>query len=108
MIITEQAQEKLKTLLNEEPDASYFRVGVTGGGCAGFQYGFSLDDKKNLDDNAVECDGFEVLVDAMSWEFLKNSEIGYEQDLTGSSFTISNPDASSTCGCGTSFCPAGI
>ncbi len=105
MNITETAQKRLKALLDEETDSTYFRVGVTGGGCAGFNYGFSLDSTKNLDDNPIPCDGFEVLVDALSWEFLKNTVVDYEEDLTGAGFTIQNPDAASTCGCGTSFCP---
>ncbi len=79
------------------------RVAVGGGGCSGFQYSFTFDDQQNADDRVVERDGVKVLVDETSWDFLAGSEIHYEQELIGSWFTIRNPNATSTCGCGTSF-----
>lgn len=79
------------------------RVSVSGGGCSGFQYGFSFDDTKNPDDRVVERDGVSVLIDEMSWDFLAGGEIDYVEELIGAYFTVRNPNASSTCGCGTSF-----
>ena len=106
MVITDAAQTKLKDLLAEEEKALYFRVGVTGGGCSGFSYGFSFDDTKHDDDQSINCSEFDVLVDAASWEYLTSSQIDFEQDLTGESFTITNPEADSSCASGTSFCPS--
>jgi iron-sulfur cluster insertion protein len=79
------------------------RVSVSGGGCSGFQYGFSFDDTRNPDDRVVERDGVSVLIDEMSWDFLAGGEIDYVEELIGAYFTVRNPNASSTCGCGTSF-----
>jgi iron-sulfur cluster insertion protein len=79
------------------------RVSVSGGGCSGFQYGFSFDDTRNPDDRVIERDGVSVLIDEMSWEFLAGGEIDYVEELIGAYFTVRNPNASSTCGCGTSF-----
>jgi iron-sulfur cluster insertion protein len=79
------------------------RVSVSGGGCSGFQYGFTFDDARNGDDRVVEKDGVTVLIDEMSWEFLAGGEIDYVEELIGAYFTVRNPNASATCGCGTSF-----
>lgn len=79
------------------------RVAVGGGGCSGFQYSFTFDDQQNDDDRVVERDGVRVLIDEMSWDFLVGSEIHYEEELIGAWFTVRNPNAASTCGCGTSF-----
>jgi iron-sulfur cluster insertion protein len=79
------------------------RTFVTGGGCSGFQYGFTFDETINEDDTVVEKDGVKFLVDAASYQYLVGSEIGYTEDLNGSSFSIKNPSAQSTCGCGSSF-----
>ena len=79
------------------------RVSVSGGGCSGFQYGFSFDDGANDDDHVVERDGAAILVDDMSWGFLVGSELHFAEELIGSFFTLRNPNAASTCGCGTSF-----
>ena len=79
------------------------RVAVTGGGCSGFQYNFALDDARTDDDLVIEKDGVTVLVDPMSLDFLKGAEIDYVDDLIGAAFKIHNPNATSSCGCGTSF-----
>jgi iron-sulfur cluster assembly accessory protein len=78
-------------------------VAVTGGGCSGFQYNFALDDARTDDDLVIEKDGVTVLVDPMSLDFLKGAEIDYVDDLIGAAFKIHNPNATSSCGCGTSF-----
>ena len=79
------------------------RVAVGGGGCSGFQYSFTFDDQINEDDHTIEKDGISVLIDEVSWDFLAGSEIGYKEELIGAYFSIENPNAASTCGCGTSF-----
>ena len=79
------------------------RVSVSGGGCSGFQYGFALDDKQMDDDHVLERDGVTVLIDDMSWEFVVGSELHFAEELIGSYFVMRNPNAASTCGCGTSF-----
>ena len=79
------------------------RVSVGGGGCSGFQYDFSFDDAPGDDDRVIERDGLKVLIDGISWDFLAGSEIHFEQELIGAWFTVRNPNATSTCGCGTSF-----
>lgn len=79
------------------------RVSVSGGGCSGFQYGFTFDNTRNGDDRVVERDGVTVLIDEMSWEFLAGGQIDYVEELIGSYFTVRNPNATATCGCGTSF-----
>jgi iron-sulfur cluster insertion protein len=79
------------------------RITVSGGGCSGFQYGFSLDDQKNDDDRLFERDGVTVVIDEVSLDLLKGSEVDFVEDLIGSYFAIKNPNATSTCGCGSSF-----
>jgi iron-sulfur cluster assembly accessory protein len=79
------------------------RIAVTGGGCSGFQYNFAIDDARADDDLVVERDGATVLIDPMSLDFLKGAEIDFVDDLIGQSFKINNPNATSSCGCGTSF-----
>ena len=79
------------------------RVSVSGGGCSGFQYGFSFDDDKKVDDHVIEREGVTVLIDDMSWEFVVGSELHFAEELIGSYFTMRNPNAASTCGCGVSF-----
>jgi iron-sulfur cluster insertion protein len=78
-------------------------VFVTGGGCSGFQYGFSFDDQIAEDDTLAECDGVRVAVDALSFQYLSGSEVDYLEDLSGSRFVVNNPNAETTCGCGSSF-----
>jgi iron-sulfur cluster insertion protein len=104
MKLTETAVTKLRDIIAEEnnPDVK-LRVFVQGGGCAGFSYGFSLDEQQNEDDFDQDYDGIKVLVDSMSWQYLEGSTINYKEDLTGSNFVIDNPQAVSTCGCGSSF-----
>jgi iron-sulfur cluster insertion protein len=79
------------------------RVYVTGGGCSGFQYGFSFDDQVAEDDTVVEKNGVKVLLDPLSYPYLSGSEVNYEEGLMGSRFVIQNPNAKTTCGCGSSF-----
>lgn len=98
------AVNKLKELLAEEknPDLK-LRVFVQGGGCSGFQYGFTFDEEQGEDDYEFEYDNVVVLVDAMSMDYLRSAEIRYQDDIMGSSFVIDNPQAKTTCGCGSSF-----
>lgn len=104
MTLTENAVVKIKDILAEEnkPDIC-LRVFVQGGGCSGFSYGFTLDEVKNEDDFVIEQYGLAVLVDAMSSQYLQGATVDYKEDITGSQFVISNPNAQSTCGCGSSF-----
>ena len=104
MTLTESAIEKIRDILAEEnnPDLR-LRVFVQGGGCSGFQYGFTLDEVSNEDDFDQDFGGVRVLVDSMSWQYLQGSTINYKEDLMGASFVIDNPQAVSTCGCGASF-----
>lgn len=81
----------------------FLRVFITGGGCSGFQYGFTLDDIKNDDDFTLEADGVHVVVDAASAMYLHGAEVKYKSEMIGGRFTINNPNAKSTCGCGSSF-----
>eukprot|EP01026_Neomeris_dumetosa_P077313 TRINITY_DN83367_c0_g1_i1.p1 TRINITY_DN83367_c0_g1~~TRINITY_DN83367_c0_g1_i1.p1 ORF type:complete len:148 (+),score=8.72 TRINITY_DN83367_c0_g1_i1:186-629(+) len=102
--ITDNALIKVKTLIEEEGnDELKFRVYVTGGGCSGFQYGFAFDESFAEDDAQVEKDGITVLIDAMSYPYLVGAQLDYEEGLQGAKFKIENPNASSTCGCGSSF-----
>jgi iron-sulfur cluster insertion protein len=102
--ITQAANEKIRDLLAEENDPTLkLRAFVQGGGCSGFQYGFSFDNEQTEDDFAIDGDGIQVLVDAMSYQYLQGATIDYKEELMGSSFVITNPNASSTCGCGSSF-----
>ena len=104
MILTESAITKLKDILAEESDPNTkLRVFVQGGGRAGFSYGFTLDKEQNEDDFEQEFSGVKVLVDSMSWQYLVGSTINYKEDLMSASFVIDNPQAVTTCGCGSSF-----
>lgn len=104
MMLEESAILKIKEILAEENNANTkLRVFVQGGGCSGFQYGFTLDEAQNEDDFAPEFDGVKVLVDSMSWQYLQGANIRFNEDLLGASFVIDNPQAQSTCGCGSSF-----
>lgn len=104
LVFTDNAVAKVADLIAEEgnPDLK-LRVFVQGGGCSGFQYGFTFDEISNDDDMIVEKGGVQLLIDAMSFQYLTGAEIDYKEDLTGSQFVIRNPNASSTCGCGSSF-----
>ncbi len=102
--VTENAVSKVKSLIEEEQNNNLcLRVFVTGGGCSGFQYGFSFDEDVAEDDTIIEKDGVRVLLDALSYQYLVGSEVNYEEGLEGSRFVVSNPNASTTCGCGASF-----
>ena len=102
--ITDSAKEKIIDMLNEENDPSLkLRTFVQGGGCSGFQYGFTFDNEQNDDDWEFNLGDHKLLVDAMSMQYLDGAVIDYKNDLMGASFSISNPNAQSTCGCGSSF-----
>lgn len=102
--ITNNAVAKVRSLVEEEAnDDLKLRVFVTGGGCSGFQYGFTFDELVAEDDAVIEKDGITVVVDAMSFPYIAGSEVDYEEGLQGSKFVVQNPNANSTCGCGSSF-----
>ena len=104
MTITESAKIKILDLLLEEGNPNLaLRTFVQGGGCSGFSYGFTFDEITNEDDFEIPLEKFKVLVDAMSMQYLQGASIDYKDDLSGSQFVISNPNAQSTCGCGSSF-----
>ena len=104
MNLTESATNKLQELIAEEGNPNIkLRVFVQGGGCAGFSYGFTFDEAINEDDFDMEFQGVKVLVDSMSMQYLQGADIDYKDDLTGSNFVINNPNATTTCGCGSSF-----
>lgn len=102
--VTPKAVAKVSALVEEEGNAELkLRVFVTGGGCSGFQYGFSFDEQVSEDDTQVVKDGVTVLVDPLSFQYLAGSEVDYEEGLEGSRFLVRNPNATATCGCGASF-----
>ena len=104
--VTESAVAKIQDILAEENNPELkLRVFVQGGGCSGMSYGFTLDDAQNEDDWDLEIHGVRVLVDAMSGGYLQGATVDYKDDVYGSSFTIKNPNAVTTCGCGSSFSP---
>lgn len=104
--VTEQAVAKIKDILAEENNpALKLRVFVQGGGCSGMSYGFTLDETQNNDDWNLDISGVKILVDSMSGGYLQGAEVDYKEDQYGSSFTIKNPSAQTTCGCGSSFSP---
>ena len=104
--VTPNAIAKVKALMAEEdqPDIK-LRMFVQGGGCSGFQYGFTFDDEINEDDFSFEQEGIKVVIDSMSMTYLNGAKIDYKEELMGSSFIIDNPNAQATCGCGSSFNP---
>ncbi len=105
--MTERAARRIADLVEQEGAPNgVLRVAVSGGGCSGFQYGFSLDDKVNQDDVVVERDDAQMVIDSMSLLYLTGAEVDYVTELIGSYFTINNPNASSSCGCGNSFAVA--
>lgn len=101
--VTARAARRIAEILAGEAGQSMLRVAVTGGGCSGFQYSFALDETCAEDDVVIEQDGATVLVDPMSLDFLKGAELDFVDDLIGAAFKINNPNATSSCGCGTSF-----
>jgi iron-sulfur cluster insertion protein len=104
LVFTSAAATKVKELIDEEGNPELkLRVFVQGGGCSGFQYGFTFDEVVNEDDTAMEKNGVTLLIDSMSFQYLVGAEIDYKDDLEGAQFVIKNPNASTTCGCGSSF-----
>jgi len=101
--VSARAARRIAEILKAEPRPAMLRVAVTGGGCSGFQYNFALDEVKADDDLVLERDGAVVLIDSMSLDFLRGAEIDFVDDLIGAAFKINNPNAQSSCGCGTSF-----
>ena len=104
LVFTDAAAAKVKNLIEEEGNTDLkLRVFVQGGGCSGFQYGFTFDEVVNEDDAAMEKNGVTLLIDSMSYQYLVGAEIDYKEDLEGAQFVIKNPNATTTCGCGSSF-----
>jgi iron-sulfur cluster insertion protein len=104
LVFTDAAAAKVKSLIDEEGNPNLkLRVFVQGGGCSGFQYGFTFDEEAGDDDTRLEKGGVMLLVDPMSLQYLTGAEIDYQQNVEGEQFVIKNPNASSTCGCGSSF-----
>ena len=104
LVFSDAAASKVRALIEEEgnPDLK-LRVFVSGGGCSGFQYGFTFDEVTNEDDTAMEKNGVTLLIDPMSYQYLVGAEIDYQEGLEGAQFVIKNPNAQTTCGCGSSF-----
>jgi iron-sulfur cluster insertion protein len=104
LVVTESAARKVKELVEQEnnPDLK-LRIYIQGGGCSGFQYGFTFDEKVNEDDARIEKYGITVLIDPMSFQYLMGAEIDYQEGLAGAQFVLKNPNARTTCGCGSSF-----
>jgi len=104
IILTENAARRIAALkVREQAEDAFLRIAVSGGGCSGFQYGFSFDDRKNADDFVFERDGVAVVVDDVSLGLLSGAEVDFVEDLMGAAFQIRNPNAASSCGCGNSF-----
>ena len=104
LVFSDSAANKVKELIDEEGNTELkLRVFVSGGGCSGFQYGFTFDETQNEDDTVMEKNGVQLVIDAMSFQYLTGAEIDYTEGLEGAQFVIKNPNATSTCGCGSSF-----
>ncbi|MBI5430947.1 MAG: iron-sulfur cluster insertion protein ErpA [Nitrosomonadales bacterium] len=104
LLFTDNAANKVKQLIDEEGNADLkLRVFVSGGGCSGFQYGFTFDEVTNEDDTVLNKNGVQLLIDPMSFQYLVGAEIDYQEGLEGAQFVIKNPNATTTCGCGSSF-----
>ncbi len=102
--LTASAAKRVAALkLQENTPSAFLRLAVSGGGCSGFQYGFSFDEAKNADDFVFERDGVALVIDAVSLELVKGAEIDFVEDMMGASFQVRNPNAASSCGCGNSF-----
>lgn len=101
--VTDRAFARIAEILRDEPGAIGLRVSVSGGGCSGFQYGFEIERTAQADDLTLKKDAVAVIIDEMSLQFLKGSQVDYVDDLIGAKFDIRNPNAKSSCGCGTSF-----
>ena len=106
LVFTDAAANKVRSLIEEEGNPELMlRVYITGGGCSGFQYGFTFDEEIKDGDTEVENGGVKLLIDPMSFQYLVGAEIDYKEGLEGSQFVIRNPNATTTCGCGSSFSP---
>jgi len=104
LVFTDAAASKVKDLISEEGNPQLkLRVFVTGGGCSGFQYGFTFDESISEDDTSMVKNGVTLLIDPMSYQYLIGAEIDYQEGIEGAQFVIKNPNATSTCGCGSSF-----
>ena len=104
LVFSEAAAGKVKELIEDEGnDALMLRVFISGGGCSGFQYGFTFDEEVGEGDTVVENEGVKLLVDPMSFQYLSGAEIDYSEGMEGAQFVIRNPNATTTCGCGSSF-----
>jgi iron-sulfur cluster insertion protein len=104
LVFTDAAARKVRDLIDEEGNPELkLRVFVSGGGCSGFQYGFTFDETVNEDDTSMVKEGVTLLIDPMSFQYLVGAEIDYQESLEGAQFVIKNPNATSTCGCGSSF-----
>ena len=104
IVVTENAARRIALLrVRERAEGAFLRIAVSGGGCSGFQYGFSFDDRKNEDDFVFERDGVAIIVDDVSLGLLNGAEVDFVEDLMGASFQVRNPNAASSCGCGNSF-----
>jgi iron-sulfur cluster insertion protein len=104
IIFTQAASDKALELISEEQNSNLkLRAFVTGGGCSGFQYGFAFEEEQNEDDLVIEKNGVALLVDSLSFQYLVGSKVDYKEDLDGSRFVVENPNATTTCGCGSSF-----
>ena len=101
--LTDRAAKRIAEILKSEPEGSVLRVAVNGGGCSGFQYDFQVEATRAGDDLVIEKAGATVLIDPVSLDFLKGAEIDFVDEMIGTAFKIKNPNASSSCGCGTSF-----
>lgn len=101
--VSARAAKRIAQILKAESEPVMLRLAVTGGGCSGFQYNFALDHARQDDDLVVERDGATILIDPVSLDFLKGAEIDFVDDLIGAAFKVNNPNATSSCGCGTSF-----
>jgi|SRR5687768_3546018 iron-sulfur cluster insertion protein len=101
--VSDRAADRIKQILAEDPGKMHLRVSVQGGGCSGFHYDFELDDSRNDDDITVEKNGATVVIDPVSLGFMQGAEIDFVDDLIGAAFRVKNPQATASCGCGTSF-----
>lgn len=103
IIATEAARQRVAEILRGEPEGSWLRISVSGGGCSGFQYNFDIAEKTETDDLILAQDAARIAIDAVALDFLKGARIDFVDDLMGSSFRVDNPNATASCGCGTSF-----
>lgn len=101
--LSSSAAKRINAILAKQSGKDFLRVSVEGGGCSGFSYKFDLDETQNDDDIVIERDGARVLIDEMSLEFMRGSEIDFSTELIGAAFKVNNPNATAACGCGTSF-----